>query len=353
MNTRLLPMILVVSLVSCRNEPSTFSSIVPQPLPPVKAVYVLNEGNFGDPTGARLTVYDTDRDSLYHDVYETGNGGSHLGSVGDDMQFYNGRAYFVMSGSQNIVVMNLAAKRKEREAFFPGSAVHDLLIDSTRNKLFVTRLFSSSVFVLNLTSLAIIDTIGVGSNPQGMALVGNKLFVCNSGYGNDSTVTIIDASTNRVTGTLTLAKGPSSAAVASDGKLWVACTGNAFATPPVNGKLFVIDPALGAKVDSLAFNEDLYGSITIGADGYAYVIGSSAGFGGAVHRVFTANKAVTLNFISGEYYGLAFDDERREIYLTNVRNFANDGEVKIYTTSGALRKSFAAQKGPSVVGFVR
>jgi YVTN family beta-propeller protein len=337
-------------LNGCKSDPA---ENVITPVPNVTGVYVLNEGMFGDPTGARLTLYDVRKDSAYQNVFESANSGASLGSVGDDMVIHNGKAYFVMSGSNNIVAMDMSSNQKLQEVRFPGSAVHDLLIDSTRNKLFVTRLYSSSVYVLNLSLLQVIDSIRVGANPQGMALIGDKLFVCNSGYGDDSTVTVVNANTNVVTATIKLTRGPSGAAIAPDGKLWVVCAGKTFGAPIVNGRVFIVDPATNAKVDSLAFTGDLYGAIVVSSDGYAYVIGSSAGFGGSIHRISTSSKSVNLNFITGTFYGIGYDDVAREIYASDAKSFTSDGEVKIYTNAGALRKTFPALKGPAVFGFKR
>lgn len=346
--------ILLALLLGCRNDPSGPND--PTPIPSVvKAVYILNEGDFSDATGARLTLYDVQKESVYTDVFESANGGAHLGNVGDDMKFYNGSAYIVMSGSKNLVVMNLTTHRKDAEMTFPGSAVHDLLIDSTRNKIFVTRLFSRSLFVLDLSSLAIQDSISVGANPQGMVIANGKLFVCNSGYGADSTVSIINPSNNQVISTVKLAHGPSNAAVAADGKVWVACTGNAFATPATKGKIFILDPSTNGVTDSITFADNLWGTISIGSDGFAYVIGiNPASFnGGPVHRISVSTKAITQNFIPGTFYALAFDDVAREVYAADVHEFSGNGEVKIYTAAGALRKIFVAQKGPAVFGFKR
>lgn len=350
----LLPLLAVI-IASCKNNPAEPNT--PAPAPNLaKAVYVLNEGDFSDPTGARLTIYDVEKDSVYRDVYEGANGGSHLGNVGDDMKFYNGKAYIVMSGSKNLIVINLATNRKELEVSFPGSAVHDIVIDSARSRLYLTRLFSSSVYVLNLNSLALIDSIAVGSNPQGMAISNGKLFVCNSGYGSDSTVTIVDASTNRVLATKTVGAGPTGAAVAPDGRVWIACTGNPFSTIPASGKVVILDPQTNSVADEISLGGFyLWGPVTIASDGFAYVIGVTPGsfYGGPVHRISLHSRSVTLGFIAGTFYGLAFDDVAREIYVCDVRDFLADGRVSIYTNAGALRKSFTAQKGPSVLCFKR
>ncbi len=341
-------------LAGCKKDPAGPSGSGDVPAN-VKGVYVLNEGDFSDPVGARLTLYDVVKDSVYRDVYEAANGNTPLGNLGDDMKIHNGKGYIVMSGSQNLIVINLSTHVKEGEAVFPGSAVHDILIDSVNSRIYVTRLFSRSVYVLNLLTLTVVDSIAVGANPQGMVISRGRLFVCNSGYGSDSTVSVIDLSVNRVIASVTTPHGPTNAAVAPDGKVWVACTGNAFGTPATAGAVVVIDPVANSVTSTIPFGENLWGVISIGADGFAYIIGStpSSFFGGPVHRISLSSRTVISGFIPGTYYGLGYDDVAREIYVSDVKNFSGNGDVKIYTNAGALRKTFSAQKGPAVFAFRR
>jgi hypothetical protein len=343
-----------LSVLACREIPSNPQQS-PAPPPVVKAVYVLNEGNYGDPTGARLSLYDVERDTVYINVFESANNNSQLGSVGDDMKIVGDKAYILMSGSENLNVVSLVDHSLGRTASYPGATPHDLVIDSPRNRAYVTRLFSSSILVLDLSSLAIIDSVRVGANPQGMVLVGDNLFVCNSGYGEARTVSVIDVRADTVRGTLTLADGPTGAAMSPDGKLWVVCTGNAFGTPATRGKIFIVSTSTLAVEDSITFTGNLWGSIAIGVDGYAYVVGVTAGsfYGGPVHRISLVNKSVSLRFVDGTFYGMAVDAVSGDLYLADAKNFSVNGEVLIYTKEGSFRKRFTAQRGPSVITFKR
>jgi hypothetical protein len=300
-------------------------------------------------------LYDLDRDTVYTDVYEAANNNAHLGSVGDDMRIVNGKGYIVMSGSENLNVIGLNNQMLLQTTNFPGAAPHDLLIDTGRDRAFVTRLYRSSVLVLNLSSLAVIDSISVGDNPQGLIVNGNNLFVCNSGYGLSKTVSVVDVNTDTVKKTLMLADGPTGAAIASDGRLWVTCTGNASGTPPTRGKVFVINTLTLAVEDSITFAENLWGSIVMGVDGYAYVLGVASGsfYGGPLHRISLTTRSVSLRFINGVFYGMAVDDISGDIYLADAKEFSTNGEVLIYTKEGTLKKRFAAQRGPSVITFKR
>jgi YVTN family beta-propeller protein len=323
-------------------------------IPAAAGVYVLNEGNFGDVAGARLSLYVPSTDTVYRSIVEAANGGAHLGSTGDDFTLFRGKIYVLMSGSERLVIISATDHRILQDAFYPGSTPHSLLIDSTRNVIYVTRLYKNSVLFVNLQTLQVADSVAVGQNPQDMALVNGKLFVCNSGYGADNSVTVIDPDARSVVTTLRVGAGPSGVVLGSDGKLWVACAGNALGTPAIPGGVYRINPATNTVVDSISFVEPLGGTVVASTDGYVYVIGSSASyFGGPVHRISITSQTVMMNFVPGTYYGAGVDDATGDLYLADAKAFAASGEVSIYTRTGMLKKTFVAERGPSLFQFKR
>lgn len=341
-------------LAGCRSDPAGPS--IPPPAPTVlRGVYVLNEGNYSDATGARLSLYDVDSDTVFLDVIEAANGGTHLGNVGDDIKLHNGKAYIAMGGSDNLVVVSLDSHQILQSKLYPDASPKELLIDSLRSKIYITRLFDGSILVVDLTTLAVIDSVRVGAFPQGMALSGNSLFVCNSGYGSDRTVTVISVPADTVRSTLTLSDGPTGIATAPDGRLWIACTGSSSNSPPTTGKVFILNPSTLAVEDSVIFTENLWGSIAIGDDGYAYVLGITPAsfYGGPVHRVSLSSRSVWLNFIHGTFYAHAIDVPTNEIYVADVREFNSNGEVSIFGSDGVLKRFFTAQRGPGAFAFKR
>ena len=315
------------------------------------AVYVLNEGNYNDPTGARLTVYDIDRDTVYKDVFEIANNGQHLGSTGDDLKLYQGKAYILMSHSENIDIISLETHQLLRSATFPGSIPREMLVDTSRNVLYVSCTNTGVVYILDPATLAVINSIQVGANPLGMALARERLFVCNSGYGAGRTVSVVDTRTDTVTATIELSDGPSSAAVAPDGRVWVVCSGNQFGTPPTNGKLFIVNSTSLAVEDSIVFSESLWGSIAMGTNGYAYVTSVAGFYGGPIDRISVVSKTVQSSFISDTSYAMAVDEVTGAVYVANAAGFSADGVVSIYSSDGVLRKRFVAQRGPGAIAF--
>jgi YVTN family beta-propeller protein len=343
-------LLLLVGCVKSPSEPDSGNTSIPA----VAGVYVLNEGNYGDVAGARLSLYIPTTDTVYRSIVEEANGGAHLGSTGDDCALFRGKVFVLMSGSERLVILSATDHHILQDAFYPGSTPHSMLIDSTRNLIYLTRLFKNSVLFVNLQTLQVTDSISVGQNPQDMALVNGRLFVCNSGYGADNSVTVINPGTRSVVKTIRVGAGPSGIVPGSDGQLWVSCAGNAFGTPAIPGGVYHIDPSTNELLDSVAFAETLGGTIIASSDGYLYVIGASASyFGGPIHRIAISSHTIMMNYIPGTYYGAGIDDATGDLYLGDAKSFASAGEVSIFTRTGTLKKTFVAERGPSLFLFKR
>jgi len=341
-----------ILMLGCKDDPT----VPPTPRTPesvVNGAYILNEGSFGVPNSARLSLYDIDLNVAHHDVFESANNGLHLGSTGDDMKFHNGMAYIVMSGSENIVVMQLSNHRLVRSATYGGDTPHDIVIDSVNDKAYVSRLFKNSLLVINLATLVVFDSINVGANPQGMVLSGSRLFVCNSGFGAGTTVTVVDTDGDSVVTTLNVSDGPAGGAIAPDGMVWIVCSGNAFGVPPTNGKVFIINPQTLSIEDSVSFAEGLWGSVTMAGNGFAYLIGVSSGsfYGGPIHRIEISSKSVTSSFITRTFYGMGYDESSGLLYLADAKEFQSNGEVVVYSADGDSLRAFPSQRGPSIIMF--
>ncbi len=351
MRSHLAALLIILSSISaCKNQ---VSDPVEPPGSVSKGVYVLNEGNFGDPDGARLSFLDLLTDSVYFDLFEGANSGAHLGSTGDDLEIANGKIYALMSGSENLVVIDTSTHMMTQSATFAGSVPHSLIIDQVRGKIYLTQLYSGSVLVVDLTTLTPMGTIATGLNPQGMVIAGDILFVCNSGYGADRTVSAISTVTNTLITNIVVGDGPTDAVVGVDGKVWVSCTGKAFGTPPSNGSVYVINPISLVVEDSISFPENLWGHITSGSDGNLFLLGVTSGsfYGGPVHRILPFSRAIDLYFIPGTYYALAADPVSGRLYAANARDFQTDGEVDIYEVDATFVQSFPAQRGPGAMAF--
>lgn len=345
--------LLVVVFDSCVTEPR--EDFGPLPLM-TQGVYVLNEGNFrrGNST---LTLFIPESNKVYRDVFRTVNGRD-LGDMGTDMAIAGTRAFIIMNGSDKIEVIrttdNTLLKTINLKS---GRSPYNIVI--TGGKAYVTNLYARSVTVIDVNSLAILrDSIAVGPNPQGLAAIGSKVYVCNSGFGDGRTVSVIDTVTDRVIRTVRVGDGPSVARVTPYGRVWVLCTGS-YGDPnnPLDdtpGEIFVIHPANDAVIDSISVGTTGHPlKMAISFDGFAYVLKDNA-----VLKFSTRiNQIVSFGFILGAatstLYSVAVDDYTGDIYIGDAKNFLRDGEVLIYRSDGFFKGRFDAGIIPGAIAFKR
>jgi YVTN family beta-propeller protein len=96
---------------------------------------------------------------------------------------------------------------------------------------------ASIVSVFDLTTETLVDSIGVGVAPEGIAVTDGKAFVANSG---GTTLSIIDTSTDAVTATLDLGcTAPNEVFVDDENEVVVVCQGSA----DQNAEVLFVDPA--------------------------------------------------------------------------------------------------------------
>ncbi len=341
-------------LSSCSKDPAS-PETPSAAIPAARGVYVLNEGDFADAAGARLSLYDLGRDTVSVDVVEGANAGQHLGNTGDDMILFRDKLYVLMSGSENIVVVSTADHHIVQSMFYPGRVPHSMVLDSVRSRLYVTELYRNAVVALDLATLNVVDTVAVGPNPQEMLLDGDVLYVCNSGYGSGRTVSVVHVAPLAVTKTLTLREGPTGITRAADGSIFVACTGNPYSVPAVPGGVYRINAASRSVQDSIIVNDPLWGTVSAGTNGDIFFIGVTPGsyYGGPVYRYVITSKTLSASAIPGTYYGMAVDASSGDVYAADAKNFAGKGEVRVYSQALTLKRTLTVQKGPAVFAFKR
>ena len=198
----------VCSLNSCRKEetgtPSSGSGGGEgETAGTVKGFFLLNEGNMGS-NKSTLDYYDYETGVYTKNIYAERNPGvvKELGDVGNDIQIYGDKLYAVINCSHFVEVMDVRTAKHIKAVSIPNcryvvfkdkyayvsSYAGPVLIDPNARLGYVAR--------MDTTDLAVIDTCVVGYQPEEMVIVGNKLYVANSGGyrvpNYDNTVSVID-----------------------------------------------------------------------------------------------------------------------------------------------------------------
>ena len=264
--------LLTITLAGCaKNSPVTPAQELPAQ---TAGVFVLNEGGFGK-SNSTLSFYVPDSNKVYPDIFSSVNNRS-LGDVGNDMVIYGNKGYIVVNNSNKIEVIALDTYKSLGTMAVAGNSPCKLAIVND-SKGYITNLYKGTVTSFNPTTYSVInDGIQVGENPQGIATANGKVYVCNSGYGSDSTVSVIDPGTDSVVATIEVEKQPTDIAVDSDGNLVVMCYGYVDYNNSANdtpGEVAVISPKTNSVVATIPLPLSTYGhpsELAVSTHGYGF-----------------------------------------------------------------------------------
>jgi YVTN family beta-propeller protein len=291
-------------------------------------VYVLAEGSSA--STSELAFYSSTRDSFFADIYS------------GDLLFPNGLIY----SSQNLYLTqqgNFGSEGKvhilNRDGVEQSSVpagINPYSLAEANGKLYITNGPSSRVTVVNKGNLSAVTSIPVGSYPQEVTAIGNKVFVCNmSTFGGapDSTVSVIDASTDAVVATITVKKDPSSLAVTNDNKLLIGC--------PTVPYIYIVDPATNMKTDSFALTNGFTKDISVDRNSNdIYFIGGAFGnYNISKLNLVSRVQSIVIPASSLIYYGMNYDSQASRIYVAALQDFSSSGRLQIYSNAGSLIKT--------------
>lgn len=215
------------------------------------------------------------------------------------------------------------------------------------NIAFVGNFNLASVAKIDLRTLQVTDTIGVGLAPSAIAVANGKVFVVNANLDlttfqsvGNGTISVIDPATSQVTNTIDAgATNSQFLHIDSDGELIVVNSGEWGAG---NGSISVIDPVNETLTAGPFLIGDFPGEININNDGMAYIASFSAGLYAFDTRSNTvvrdgsnALAALSSSGIAIGAAGVDFDDDGN-IYSVNSGNAPSPGTVFIFDSNETL-----------------
>ena len=311
---------------------------------PESGAYVLSEGSFS-PGTATLSFYSFDDASFTRDIFNPGS----LGLFPDGLLVDGNFLYVTEQGNFNSAgkIYKLDTGGTVRATTLFG--LNPYSVAEANDKLYITNGPGGYVTVLNKDDLTQITTITVGVYPQEILSSNNRIYVCNTSEfqgAQDSTVTVIDSFTDNVIRTLTVQKDPSSFAVTNAGNILIGCPGQ-------DGMIFMVDLFTFQKTDS--FN-------VFGGFGSDIAVDRTSD---NIYFISNDNNIVRLNLVTGTsnrvvtnsnpgakfFYGYNYNYETGEHYVLNAKNFAVNGALEIYTSSGGIRAIYETGIAPKRVVF--
>jgi YVTN family beta-propeller protein len=316
--------------------------------------YVTNEGAFGNSNGS-VSYIDIDSSKVTNHLFESVNGRP-LGDVVQSMGFGGDKGFIVVNNSQKVEVVDLATFASLGAISGLEYPRHFLAKDDRKGYL-TDGNFTGRVYVIDIESHVITDTIPCGSGPEKMIMYGKHLLVANSGgWGNDSTITVIDTGSDRVTNTWTVGNNPADMVLDKSGGLWVLCKGKVVwgadfsIAEETSSTLISVDPGSGEILESLSIGSvgDYYWPqrLALNRDRDRILFLEAEGIW-SVSRQAADKKLL----VPGYFYGFGVDPGSDVIYGLSALSFTTSGKVLRYQPAGTAIDTLEVGIGPSMVVF--
>lgn len=345
-------------LFSCRTDdvvvPEERETLAVPENTPIKGFYLLNEGNMGS-NKSTLDFFDYTTGTYRRNIYAEINPSvvKELGDVGNDIIIYGSKLYAVINASNKIEVMDAKTTKRIktiqlqncRYMTFKGGKIYassyagpiDLNPNSPPGK----------VVEIDTVSLAIQREVVVGYQPEEMEIVGNQLFVANSGgymFPNyDKTVSVVDLATFKQTKKIDVAINLHRLKKDNYGDLYVSSRGDYYTIP---SSLFLVDAATGiVKKD---FHVAVSGMTIVNDKLYYYgnefnytthTYTKTSGIIDVKTEQIISNKIIDQEYMNDikAPYGLAVNPYTEDIYITDARNYVSTGFVHCFDKNGKFK----------------
>jgi len=353
-----------ILMASCRKELKPIPEQQQQVLPPnpsssVKGFYLVNEGNM-NMNKASLDYMDYSTGIYRRNIYNQANPAvvKGLGDVANDIGVYGSKLYVVVNVSNKVEVLDVKTGKRITQI----NIINCRYITFKEGKAYVSAYLgkvgdptapNGIVAQIDTASLTEVKRVEVGRQPEEMAIVGQKLYVANSGGYSPSayerTVSVLDLNTFSVVKNIDVAINLHRLKADQYGDLYVTSRGNYYDVP---SKMFVID----TKTDQVKKTFDIaVSNLAIDGD-IAYYYGSEWSYDEAkftitygmlnvkdetpIDRQFITDgteKSITIP------YGIAVHPITKEVFVTDAKNYVSPGKLHCFSPAG--QKKWTATTG--------
>ena len=338
----------VVVLVGCKKKDNPENDIALK-----NGMLVLTEGLFQQNNSALGFVNFTNSSSITSFFQAKNN--RPLGDTGNDLQRYGGKIYIVVNVSSTIEVISAKTGNsiKQIEMAANGVAKQPRSIAFHNGKAYVT-CYDGYVDVIDTISLNVVHRIPVGSNPEGLVVSNNRLFVANSGGLNfpnvDSTVSVIDLATSTEIQKVVVGKNPGDIEVDVVGDVYVISRGD-YGTIP--SRMHRINSTTMVKEETYSFDAS-----EISVFNFNFLISYTTG---GVQGVALFNPGTEL-MVNPNYldvsnvetvYEVAYNEFNNRIYVSDAMDYTVTGFVHEFENGGSFVKKFGVGLNPSKMVFLK
>ena len=342
-----------ISFTSCDDDDD--SKTCPTPVIPRYGVYVINEGNLDKQINGTLDFlgYDVANDtySMTDSIFEKVNGRSLGGTPNDALIFSDSLLCIAVADENRIEFVNTITKKAS--AAVTIKQPRELAYESGSNYLYVSS-YTGKVYKIDMTTRTIAgESEKVGANLEGIAVAGNKLYVCNScnpDYTYNKNVVELNANTLAKNQDIEVVDNPVDV-INAGSAIFILSMGN-YADKPAtvqmlkDGQLSTIGNATMMAYN--AYNDQLY------------MI--NAPFGGdKEYKVYNLKNGQTTTFLTNpdifSPYSLAVNPVNGDVFITSLTknpdtgyaDYTADSKLYRYTSAGTLLGTYDCGVNPGTI----
>lgn len=200
-------------------------------------MYLLNEGNMGS-NKATIDYLDFCNGIYIRNIYGERNPNviKELGDVGNDIQVYGNRLYAVINCSHKVEVMDLHSCRRIGQIDIPNCRYIRFHGDKAYISSYVGPVSIDpnaqlgAIFEVDTATLRITRQVTVGYQPEEFEIIGNYLYVANSGGYRapdyDSTLSVVDLTDFRQVKKIPVCVNPHRVCKDQYDRLWITSRGD-------------------------------------------------------------------------------------------------------------------------------
>ena len=334
-------------------------------------LFVLNEGNY-QKNNSTLDFLRFSDGNYVSDAFGSMNPAvvQGLGDTGNDLVLHEGKLWAVMNGSGYVHVLDAKDETLKASVAVPDPRYIAFdksyaYVSSYAGAIYGGDETKGKVYRISLKTNQVDGSVEVGCQPEGLAVVGNKLYVANSGgynYVHENTVSVIDLDSFKVSGTQTVASNLHFLAADSGGTVWVSSYGESTWSQDASGNWIqsMSEPMGLYKVSGSSVSQvkDVHVScMTMCDDGYIYAIGNAGemagGYDNTLYKVSVKDGSVTSTSLSatdaskvGNPYGILANPKTGDIYIADA-SYTGPGKVWCFTKDLSLKWSATAGMLPA------
>lgn len=256
------------------------------------------------------------------------------------------RGYVVNSGTNSLMVFDLATLQRDGFIQLPTGS-NPWAMDFINDSLCAVSFFNTdAIGIVNVNSRQLLQTVAVGTSPEGVKYYNGKIYVANSGFVSfgqpydPGTVSVVDAASLAVVATIGVGLNPQDLDADSNGNLVVACTGDWGTT--ASGELDIIDTGSNTVTASVNLSSFIT-AVKVNGMNKAYL--ATFGSGVMVYNVGSQTFEIgEANPLAGGP-GVAFDAQNNA-YICEFGDGVSAGKLRVFSPAHQLLHTYTMNIGP-------